>query len=70
MSLMDRVVFAGYVPERELVDHYNLADVYILPSREIHKEGDVRGSGLPFWRPTLAGCLSLAAVQGAYPMPS
>lgn len=48
LGLMGRVIFAGYVPERELVDHYNLADVYIMPSREIVEEGDVEGFGITF----------------------
>jgi len=28
-----RVVFAGFVPEAEKVDHYRLADAYVMPSR-------------------------------------
>ncbi|MEO1297035.1 MAG: glycosyltransferase [Cyanobacteria bacterium J06636_16] len=30
----DRVVFAGFVPNEALVDHYRLADAYIMPSKE------------------------------------
>ncbi len=33
LGLGDRVVFAGFVPEDEKVDHYRLADVYVMPSR-------------------------------------
>jgi glycosyltransferase involved in cell wall biosynthesis len=32
LGVADRVVFAGYVSEAEKVDHYRLADVYIMPS--------------------------------------
>jgi len=28
------VIFAGFVPAEELVDHYRLADAYIMPSQE------------------------------------
>jgi asparagine synthase (glutamine-hydrolysing) len=35
-SPLPRVVFAGYVSEREKADHYRLADVYVMPS---HGEG-------------------------------
>lgn len=30
----DRVIFAGFVSHGALVDHYRLADVYVMPSRE------------------------------------
>ncbi len=32
LGLADRVVFAGRIAEDEKVDHYNLADVYVMPS--------------------------------------
>src|SRR5262245_27748228 len=32
LGVKDNVVFAGYIPEREKVAHYNLADVYAMPS--------------------------------------
>lgn len=28
------VVFAGFVPESELIEHYRLADAYVMPSQE------------------------------------
>lgn len=34
LGVGDRVIFAGFVPDRELVDHYRLADAYIMPSQE------------------------------------
>ncbi|MEK7479514.1 MAG: glycosyltransferase family 4 protein [Patescibacteria group bacterium] len=33
MGLEDKVIMAGYVPEEEIVDYYNLADVFIMPSK-------------------------------------
>jgi glycosyltransferase involved in cell wall biosynthesis len=33
LGLSDRVVFAGYVPEAEKVDHYRLADAFVMPGR-------------------------------------
>ena len=33
MSLSSRIIFTGYIPESEKVAHYNLADVYVMPSR-------------------------------------
>lgn len=34
LGVADRVVFAGFVPTAELVDHYRLADAYVMPSQE------------------------------------
>jgi glycosyltransferase involved in cell wall biosynthesis len=43
LNLKDRVVFTGRVPEEELVDFYNIADVIVLLSIF----GDNEGEGLP-----------------------
>ncbi|HEY9750160.1 MAG TPA: glycosyltransferase family 4 protein [Allocoleopsis sp.] len=34
LGVADRVVFAGFVPTHDLVEHYRLADAYIMPSQE------------------------------------
>jgi glycosyltransferase involved in cell wall biosynthesis len=34
LGVTDRLVFAGFVPTAELVEHYRLADVYVMPSQE------------------------------------
>ena len=34
LGVADRVIFAGFVPDEELIDHYRLADVYVMPSKE------------------------------------
>lgn len=34
LGVEQQVVFAGFVPTEELVDHYRLADAYVMPSRE------------------------------------
>jgi glycosyltransferase involved in cell wall biosynthesis len=34
LGVRDRVIFAGFVPNEVLVDHYRLADAYVMPSRE------------------------------------
>ena len=33
LNLEDKVIMAGYVSEEELVDHYNVADVFVMPSK-------------------------------------
>lgn len=32
LGLSDNVIFTGYIPESEKTAHYNLADVYVMPS--------------------------------------
>ncbi|WP_008318450.1 glycosyltransferase [Leptolyngbya sp. PCC 6406] len=34
LGVADRVVFAGFVPNDALADHYRLADAYVMPSQE------------------------------------
>ncbi len=34
LGVADQVVFAGFVPDEDLIDHYRLADVYVMPSKE------------------------------------
>lgn len=34
LGVADRVVFAGFVPTEDLVEHYRLADAYVMPSQE------------------------------------
>lgn len=31
-GVADKVIFAGHVPEQELLDHFRLADVFVMPS--------------------------------------
>ena len=33
-GVRDRVIFAGFIPTKELVAHYRLADAYVMPSQE------------------------------------
>jgi phosphatidylinositol alpha-1,6-mannosyltransferase len=46
-GVRQQVVFAGAVPDAELVDHYALADVFIMANREL-PDGDTEGFGLVF----------------------
>ncbi len=34
LGVGDRVIFAGFVPTEDLVEHYRLADAYVMPSQE------------------------------------
>ncbi len=61
MGVADAVVFAGAVPPEELVDHYAVADAFIMANRTL-ENGDTEGFGLVFLEanacavPVIAGC--------------
>jgi asparagine synthase (glutamine-hydrolysing) len=53
-GLEDHVIFAGFVPDRELADHFNLADIYIMPS-EKEGFGIVFIEAMYYNKPVIAG---------------
>jgi glycosyltransferase involved in cell wall biosynthesis len=53
LDLVERVVFAGFVPTEALVAHYRVADAYIMPSQEGF--GIVYLEALACGKPVLAG---------------
>lgn len=34
LGVANRIIFAGFVPTKQLVEHYRLADAYVMPSQE------------------------------------
>ncbi|MDZ8094255.1 MAG: glycosyltransferase family 4 protein [Nostoc sp. DedQUE05] len=54
LNLQDCVTIAGFVPEQELCDHYNLCDVFALPSKG-EGFGIVFLEALACGKPVLAG---------------
>lgn len=57
------VRFAGEVPDRELVDHYRLGDVFIMPNRELPNR-DTEGFGLVFLEANACGLPVIAGQDG------
>ncbi len=53
VGVRDRVVFAGFVPTSDLVEHYRVADAYIMPSQEGF--GIVYLEAMACGKPVLAG---------------
>jgi asparagine synthase (glutamine-hydrolysing) len=53
-GLKDQVIFAGFVPDAELADHFNLADIYIMPS-EKEGFGIVFIEAMYYNKPVIAG---------------
>lgn len=54
LDLKDQVVFAGFVPDEELAEHFNLADIYIMPS-EKEGFGIVFIEAMYYHKPVIAG---------------
>lgn len=59
-GLEEHVVFAGRVAEQDLPAYYQIADLFVMPSREI--EGDVEGFGIVFIE---AGACEVPVIGGA-----
>lgn len=53
MGVEDRVAFAGFVPDQDLLAYYQAADVFAMPNREI--EGDTEGFGIVFVEASACG---------------
>jgi len=53
-GLQQQVTFTGFVPDEELADHFNLADVYIMPS-EKEGFGIVFIEAMYYRKPVIAG---------------
>ena len=60
LGLGDRVMFTGYVPEAEKVDHFNLADVFVFPSA-------MEGFGLAVGEAMSCGLPVVASDRGSIP---
>jgi glycosyltransferase involved in cell wall biosynthesis len=60
LGLGRRVVFTGYVPEADKVDHFNLADVFVFPSA-------MEGFGLAVGEAMSCGLPVVASDRGSIP---
>ena len=54
LELESIVVFAGFIPDEEIAAHYNLADIYIMPSKK-EGFGIVFIEALYYGKPVIAG---------------
>ena len=57
------VVFTGGVPKDDLVDHYCLGDVFVMPNRRVGN-GDTEGFGLVFLEANACGVPVIAGQDG------
>lgn len=59
----DKVVFTGAVADDELVEHYQLGDVFVMPNRRL-PDGDTEGFGLVFLEANGCGLPAIAGRDG------
>lgn len=65
-GLGKQVVFAGSVAENEMVEHYQLGDVFVMPNRRM-PDGDTEGFGLVFLEANACGLPAIAGQDGGSP---
>lgn len=63
LGIAPYVIFAGDVTDDELVDHYRLGDVFIMPNRAL-PDGDTEGFGLVFLEANAVGLPVIAGRDG------
>lgn len=63
-SLEDVVKFAGYASDEALPNYYNVADTFIMVSREIPSQGDVEGFGIVYLEANSCGKTVIAGNTG------
>ncbi len=63
LGLRGSAIFAGQVSDEELVDHYRLGDVFVMPNREL-PNGDTEGFGLVFLEANGCGLPVIAGQDG------
>jgi phosphatidylinositol alpha-1,6-mannosyltransferase len=61
-----RVIFAGAVSDDELLDHYAIAEVFVMPHRQL-ASGDTEGFGVVFLEANACGVPVVAGVSGGAP---
>jgi len=66
LGVQDRVVFTGQVADDELVEHYRLGDVFVMPNRAL-PNGDTEGFGLVFLEANACGLPAIAGRDGGSP---
>ena len=63
LGVWHAVIFTGQVAHDELVDHYRLGDVFVMPNREL-PNGDTEGFGLVFLEANSCGLPVIAGRDG------
>jgi len=67
LGLADQVIFTGLVAEAELVAHYNLASMFVMPSRFLSDDASVEGLGLVYLEAMACSVPVIAGRSGGVP---
>jgi len=67
LGLGGQVIFTGLVPEAELVAHYNLASMFVMPSRFLSDDASVEGLGLVYLEAMACSVPVIAGRSGGVP---
>jgi phosphatidylinositol alpha-1,6-mannosyltransferase len=63
VGMADKIIFAGEVADDDLVSHYALGDVFVMPNRTL-ADGDTEGFGLVFLEANACGLPVVAGRDG------
>ncbi|MHB9027419.1 MAG: glycosyltransferase family 4 protein [Candidatus Latescibacterota bacterium] len=64
-GLEEKVTFVGWVEDRDLPDYYRLADIYVMPNREVLEVTDsLEGFGISFIEAAACGIPAIAGRSG------
>ncbi len=66
LGLTEKVIFLGHIDEAEKRDYYNLADIFILPSRH-ERYNDYEGFGIVFLEAAACGLPVIGSDSGGIP---
>lgn len=65
LGIADKVIFAGWADARELPDYYRLADIYVMPNREVPEVTDsLEGFGISFIEAAACGKPAIGGRSG------
>lgn len=67
LKLEDKVIFAEEIKEEEIPLYYTACDVFIMPSYQIKKKGDVEGFGIAYLEANACGKPVIGGRSGGVP---
>ena len=67
LDLVDKVIFAGNVPDLELAAYYHSCDVFVMVSKEIKERGEVEGFGIVFSEAAACAKPGIGSKSGGIP---
>ena len=67
LNLQEKVMFTGRIEDEKLNDIYNIADVYVMVSKELKAQGDVEGFGITFLEANACGKPVIGSYSGGIP---